>query len=67
MQIGDELVELMNYFTKPFTDTLEYIYNNPLKFIINKLWEKYYNVKSKNPIKDIHYLNEKLLVISFLL
>ncbi len=39
--LGDQLKELMNYLVKPLTDTPEYVYNNPIKFLINKLWEKY--------------------------
>jgi hypothetical protein len=40
----------MDYFVKPFRDTPEYIYNNPLKFLMNKLWEKYYNTKNLNKL-----------------
>jgi hypothetical protein len=41
VKLGDELKELINYFIQPFNETPQYIYNNPLKFIINKIWEKY--------------------------
>ena len=41
VKLGDELKELINYLIQPFNETSQYIYNNPLKFIINKIWEKY--------------------------
>ena len=50
VEIGNQLKELMDYFTKPFTDTPEYFYDNPLKFVINKLWEKHYNDNNINKL-----------------
>lgn len=41
VQLGNELVQLINYIVQPFNETHENIYDNPIKFIINKLWEKY--------------------------
>jgi hypothetical protein len=41
--LGTELVNLINTFSNTLTDTPYYIFNNPLKFIINKIWEKNFN------------------------
>lgn len=50
VKIGNELVELFDNFAKPFGDTPEYVYNNPIKFIINRLWEKYYRIYPLNKL-----------------
>ena len=42
--LGDQLNELYNYIITPFNSVPIYAYNNPYKFIINKLWEKYKNI-----------------------
>lgn len=58
--IGEELKELLEYFNKPLNNTPEYVYNNPIKFIINKLWEKYNNDPYLNKLeKDF---NNKLIL-----
>jgi hypothetical protein len=41
VQLGKELVQLINYMVQPFNETPEYVYDNPIKFLMNKLWEKY--------------------------
>ena len=41
--LGDELMELYNYIILPFNNVPLYVFNNPYKFIVNKLWEKYKN------------------------
>ncbi len=76
VQIGNELVELIDYFVKPFTSTPEYIYNNPLKFIINKLWEKYHHTNNLDKLNkeftdnlvlvyNINYLSKILSSINY--
>jgi hypothetical protein len=44
--IGDQFIQLNNNFTNLLTSTPEYLYNNPLKFIINKVWENHSSDKS---------------------
>jgi len=41
VKIGDEFNELIKYFVMSSVEMPNYIYNNPIKFIINKLWDKY--------------------------
>lgn len=38
---GDQLLESVNNFSNVLTDTPDYYYNNPLKILIGKIWEKY--------------------------
>ena len=40
-KLGDDLNNLMKYLVQPFVDVPQYVYNNPIKFLINKVWEKY--------------------------
>jgi len=76
VEIGQQLIELINYFNKPFIDTPEYFYNNPLKFIINKMWEKYCNNTNINKLNkefsdkmelkyNIDYINNILSSINY--
>lgn len=44
--IGDQFIQLNNNFTNLLNSTPEYSYNNPLKFIINKIWENHSSDKS---------------------
>ena len=41
--LGTSLVDLINTFSNTLIDTSYYVLNNPLKFIINKIWEKNFN------------------------
>ena len=41
--IGDQFIDINNRFTNSLDITPEYPYNNPLKFIINKIWENNYS------------------------
>jgi hypothetical protein len=50
VEIGNQFNKLISDFTKPFTDTPEYYYNNPLKFVINKIWENHYNDSNINKL-----------------
>jgi len=76
VEIGQQLIDLINYFNKPFIDTPEYFYNNPLKFIINKMWEKYSNNSNINLLNkefsdkmelkyNIDYINNILSSINY--
>ena len=39
--LGDNLTELFNNFTKPLIENPDYFYNSPIKFLLEKIWEKY--------------------------
>jgi hypothetical protein len=41
--LGDNLTELFNNFTKPLIENPDYFYNSPIKFLLEKIWEKYQN------------------------
>ena len=58
-ELGDELIKLMKEFSNPLVDSPNYLYNNPLKFIINKIWEKY-NLQNLN--KDF---NDNLVITNY--
>jgi hypothetical protein len=62
VQLGKELVQLINYMVEPFNDTPDYVYNNPIKFIINKLWEKYN--KSEPLVKLEKEFNDTLTIFN---
>ena len=38
---GNQLKTLLDDFTDPLSDTPNYYYLNPIKFIVGKIWEKY--------------------------
>ncbi len=40
-ELGDELIKLLQDFSNELISSPDYLYNNSLKFIINKIWEKY--------------------------
>ena len=60
VKLGDQLKELIDYFVQPFKNTPEYIYNNPLKFLINKIWEKYQDIEPLNKLDK--YFNKTLTI-----
>jgi hypothetical protein len=62
--LGEELKELLDNFSKPLNEVPEYIYNNPLKFIINKLWEEYKNTPYLNKL-DKQFNDELVLKFNF--
>jgi hypothetical protein len=39
--LGNQLKTLLDDFTDPLSDTPNYYYLNPIKFIVGKIWEKY--------------------------
>ena len=41
--LGDNLLELFNNLTKPLTETPDFFYNSPIKFLLEKIWENYSN------------------------
>ena len=60
VKLGEEFIKINNNFTKLLNGSPEYPYNNPLKFIINKIWENNYsntNLKllDKNFQQDMTY------------
>ncbi len=40
-KLGDQLKTLLDNFTHDLTDTPNYYYMNPIKFLVGKIWEKY--------------------------
>jgi hypothetical protein len=54
--------KLYNNFTDPLTDTPDFFYNSPLKFIIARLWEKY--SKTNNLSKLDKEFTDNLTIIS---
>ena len=40
--LGDNFNNLINNFSNILLDSPEYLFNNPLKFIVNKVWENNY-------------------------
>jgi RNAse (barnase) inhibitor barstar len=69
--IGEESKKFYNNMTEPFIDVPEYIYNNPLKFLINKIWENNkidkINSDFTNELKLIYDLSETNNIYSGLL
>ena len=69
--IGNESIDFYNNMTKSFLDVPEYIYNNPLKFLINKIWENNkidkINSDFTNELKLIYDLTETNNIYSGLL
>jgi len=59
VQLGDELIKLINNFSNNLTFTQTPEYNNPLKFIINKIWDNNFNtndiVKNLNTFEQLQY------------
>ena len=54
--LGDELNNFINNISNNLTDTTEYIFNNPLKFMINKIWEKYFiQNKTLDKLNNLQY------------
>ena len=51
--LGTELVNLINTFSDTLTDDYQYVFNNPLKFLINKIWGNNFN--SDETIKNLNY------------
>jgi hypothetical protein len=39
-ELGDNFNNLINNFSNILLDSPEYLFNNPLKFIVNKVWDK---------------------------
>jgi hypothetical protein len=56
--LGNELNDFINNITNNLIDTPEYTFNNPLKFIINKIWEKYF-IQNKT-LDKLNTINTKL-------
>ena len=69
--IGEESINFYNNMTNSFEDVPEYIYNNPLKFLINKIWENNkidkINSDFTNELKLIYDLSDTNNIYSGLL
>jgi hypothetical protein len=61
VKLGDEFKLLIDEFVKPFSDSPQYVYNNPIKFIINKLWEK--NQSTGNLNKLYKQFTDQLILV----
>lgn len=64
VQLGNDIQELYAYIAKPSNSIPEYVYNNPLKFIINKLWEKYKESEYLSKL-DTRFADELRLIFNF--
>ena len=62
--LGDQFRELYTNFTNPLTDTPDYFYNSPLKFIIGRLWEKYSNTSNLSNL-DKEFTDNLTIVSQF--
>lgn len=66
--LGNEIKELYYNFTNlDNNESYDYVYNNPLKFIINKLWYKYYNTNIYNNTNNLNdkAVNDIILVHNY--
>ena len=44
--LGDDFINLINNFSNILENSPEYLFNNPLKFLVNKTWENNYNINN---------------------
>jgi len=62
--LGDQFIQLTTNFTNLLNSTPEYPYNNPLKFIINKVWENHMN-DSNLALLDKNFQQNETLVLRY--
>jgi hypothetical protein len=62
--LGDQFIQLTTNFTNVLTSTPEYPYNNPLKFIINKVWENHMS-DSELALLDKNFQQNETFVLRY--
>lgn len=61
-ELGDKFISLYNNFVEPLSSTPDYDYNNPMKFLINRIWENYSNETALSLLDTTFRTNMKIVL-----